>query len=195
MKANAHILAGLCSLGERHMHRLRALSRGGRLLFAFAVVAAVGLAVGGISLATQAPANDSNPIVLNVVSRATSISNFVNTGPAGLSPGDLYVFSDRLFLTNASNDQVGTDDGRCVLIDPATLKFDCSVTNTIPEGEPLDAGQIMAAGELTLVPGTTSTFAVVGGTGAYRNARGDASVDLGPPEGPHELTANLILNP
>jgi hypothetical protein len=53
----------------------------------------------------------------------------------------------------------------------------------------------MAAGELTLVPGTTSTFAVVGGTGAYRIARGDAKVDLGPPEGPHELTANLVLNP
>ena len=162
---------------------------------ALAVVAAAGLAVGGISLATQAPANDSNPLILNFVSRATSINNFVDTGPAGLSPGDLYVFSDRLFLTSAANDQVGTDDGRCVLIDPATLKFDCSVTNTILEAEPLVAGQIMGAGQLTLVPGTTSTFAVVGGTGAYRNARGDASVDLGPPEGPHELTVNVILNP
>jgi hypothetical protein len=123
------------------MHRLRDFSRGGRFLLALSVVAAVGLAVVGVSLASQGPANSSNPLVLHLISRATAINNFVDTGPAGLSPGDLYVFSDRLFLASASNDQVGTDDGRCVLIDPATLKFDCSVTNTIPEGEPLDAGQ------------------------------------------------------
>ena len=177
------------------MHRFRGVSRGRRLLFALAVVAAVGLAVGGVSLASRGPANNSNPLVLNLISRATAINNFVDTGPPGLSPGDLYVFSDRLALASAPTAQVGTDDGRCVLIDPATLKFDCSITNTIPQGEPLDAGQIMAAGELTLVPGTTSTFAVVGGTGTYRNARGDASVDLGPPEGPHVLTVSLILNP
>jgi len=158
-------------------------------------VAAVGLVVGGVSLASQGPANNSNPLVLNLISRATAINNFVDTGPPGFSPGDLYVFSDRLFAASAPNPQVGTDDGRCVLIDPATLKFDCSVTNTISEGGPLIAGEIMAAGELTLVPGTTSRFAVVGGTGSYRNVRGDASVDLGPPEGPHELTVNLILNP
>jgi hypothetical protein len=155
----------------------------------------MGLAVGGVSLASHGPANNSNPLVLNLISRATAINNFVDTGPPGFSPGDLYVFSDRLFLASAPSAQVGTDDGRCVLIDPATVKFDCSVTSTILEGTPLGAGQIMAAGELTLVPGTTSGFAVVGGTGAYRAARGDASVDLGPPEGPHELTVNLVLNP
>jgi hypothetical protein len=166
-----------------------------RLMVGLGVAAAVGLTVGGVSLATQEPANNSNPLVLNLISRATAINNFVDTGAPGLSPGDLYVFSDRLFLAGAPNTQIGTDDGRCVLIDPATFKFDCSVTSTIPNGEPLDAGQIMAAGELTLVPGTTSAFAVVGGIGAYRTARGDASVDLGPSEGPHELTVNLVLNP
>jgi hypothetical protein len=35
----------------------------------------------------------------------------------------------------------------------------------------------------------------VGGTGPYRNARGDATVKLGPLEGPHDVTVNLILNP
>ena len=161
------------------MHRVRGGSRGRRLLLALALVAAMGLVVGGISLASQGPANNSKPLVLSLISRATAINNFVDTGPPGLSPGDLYVWSDRLFLASAPNAQVGTNDGRCVLIDPATVKFDCSVTNTISGGGPLDAGQIMAAGELTLVPGTTSTFAVVGGTGPYRNVRGDASVDLG----------------
>jgi hypothetical protein len=43
--------------------------------------------------------------------------------------------------------------------------------------------------------GTTSTFAIVGGTGAYRQVRGEESSKLGPSEGPHEVTAKLILNP
>ncbi len=145
--------------------------------------------------ASHGSANNGNPLVLNLTSRAAAIDNLVYTGPSGLSSGDLYVFSDRLFLASAPNDQVGTSDGRCVLIDPATLKFDRLVTNTFREGEPSDAGQLTAAGELTLVPGTTRTFAVVGGTSAYRIARGDASVELGRPEGPHQLTVNLILNP
>ena len=129
-----------------------------------------------------------------MISRATPVNNFVDTGPAGFSTGDLYVYSDRLFLASAPDEQVGTSNGRCVLIDPAGFRFDCSITNTLSGGG-LAAGAIMGAGELTLVEGTTSTFAVVGGTGTYRNARGDASVDLGPAVGPHEVTVNLILNP
>ena len=156
---------------------------------------AAGLAIGGVSFASGGPANASQPMVINLISRATAINNFVDTGPPGFSPGDLYVYSDRLFLAGAPNEQVGIIDGRCVLIDPASFRFDCSNTGHIPEGEPLDAGDIQSAGTLTLVQGTTSTFAIVGGTGAYRAARGDATVNLGPIEGPHEVTVNVILNP
>ena len=167
-----------------------------RIFLAMTLSAVVaGLAIGGVSLASGGAANASNPMVINLISRATAINNFVDTGPPGLSPGDLYVYSDRLFLASAPNEQVGTIDGRCVLIDPASFRFDCSNTGHIPEGEPLDAGDIQSAGTLTLVQGATSTFAIVGGTGAYRTARGDATVDLGPMEGPHEVTVNVILNP
>jgi hypothetical protein len=134
-------------------------------------------------------------MVINLISKATAINNFVDTGPAGFSPGDLYVFSDQLSLASTPNSQVGTADGRCVLIDPAAFRFDCSITARISEGEPLDAGSIMSAGSLTLIEGTTSTLAVVGGTGPYATARGDLSIDLGPFEGPHHVTVNLILNP
>ena len=134
-------------------------------------------------------------MVINLLSRATAINNFVDTGPPGFSPGDLYVYSDRLFLASAPDEQIGTVDGRCVLIDPASLRFDCSNTARISEGGPLDAGDIQSAGTLTLVQGTTSTSSIVGGTGPYRTARGDVTVDLGPMEGPHEVTVNLILNP
>jgi hypothetical protein len=166
-----------------------------RIVWATVTALALGLVVGGVSLASGGSANPGHPMVINLLSRATAINNFVDTGPPGLSPGDLYVFSDRLFLLGAPNKQIGIDSGRCVLIDAAAFNFDCSVTAHIPEGAPLDAGDIMSAGSLTLVEGTTSTLALVGGTGPYATARGDVSVNLGPFEGPHEVTVNLILNP
>jgi hypothetical protein len=166
-----------------------------KLVAAVVAATAIGLLVGGVSLAAQGPSNSSQPLVLDLLSRATAINNIVDTGPTGFSPGDLYVFSDRYFLADDPGLQVGTVDGRCVLIDPATVRFDCSVTNTLSGAGGLEAGDVMASGSLALVQGATSTFAVVGGTGPYRNARGDATVDLGPPEGPHRVTVNLILNP
>jgi hypothetical protein len=96
--------------------------------------AALTLLLGGVSLGAQAPANNSNPLVVHLLSRATAVDNFVDTGPAGPSPGDLYVWTDRELLADAPEDQIGTADGRCVLIDPGALKFDCSITNHIDEG-------------------------------------------------------------
>jgi len=160
-----------------------------RMVWVTVATAALGLVIGSVSLASQGPSSGSKPRVLDVISRATAINNFVDTGPAGFSPGDLYVFSERLFLASAPNDQVGSADGRCVLIDPAAFRFDCSTTSKFPEGE------IMTAGTLTLVEGTTSVGAIIGGTAAYRKARGEASLELGPFEGPHEVTYELILIP
>jgi hypothetical protein len=76
-----------------------------------------------------------------------------------------------------------------VLIDPATFRFDCSATIKFPDGD------IMIAWTLMLVEGTTSTGAIVGGTGAYRKARGEGSTTLGPLEGPHDVTLELVLFP
>jgi hypothetical protein len=166
-----------------------------RIISLTVAVAALTLLVGGVALAAQGPANNSNPLVVHLLSRATAIDNFVDTGPTGPSPGDLYVWTDRELLADAPEDQIGTADGRCVLVDPAALKFDCSITNHILEGQPLPAGDIMVAGTLTLVEGSTSTFAIIGGTGPYRTARGDVIVKLGPFQGPHDVTVNLILNP
>jgi hypothetical protein len=166
-----------------------------KLIGAVLAMAVVGLVIGAASFAAQGPANESQPRVINLISRATAINNIVDTGAAGFSPGDLYVFSDRYFLASKPDEQIGSVDGRCVLIDPAAARFDCSVTNTLTGAGGLAAGDIMAAGPLTLSQGSTNAFAIVGGTGPYRTARGDATVELGPPEGPHQVTVNLILNP
>lgn len=166
-----------------------------RIIWISAATLALLLGAAGVSLATQRPANNASPLVLDLLSRATAINDFVDTGTAGPSPGDLYVFSDRLFLSSAPNVQVGTTDGRCALVDPVAFKADCSFTSVFTGAGALDAGDVMLAGTLSLVPGTTSTLAIVGGTAVYRVARGDATVDLGPPEGPHRVTVNLVLDP
>ena len=95
-----------------------------RIVPASAAAVILGLVIGGFSLASQGPSNSARPLVLNLISRATAINHVVDTGPSGFSPGDLYVFSDRLFLASAPNAQVGTVDGRCVLIYPAAFRFD-----------------------------------------------------------------------
>jgi len=166
-----------------------------RVIWFSTAAAALGLAVGGASFAAGGPANGGQPLVVQLLSRATAIDNFVDTGPTGPSPGDLYVWTDGEFMANAPNDQWGTADGRCVLIDPSAAKYDCSVTTHVLAGQTQPAGDITLAGTLTLVQGETSTLAITGGTGSYRTARGDLVVELGPFQGPHHVTVNLILNP
>jgi hypothetical protein len=160
-----------------------------RLVGALAGAAAVCLIIGGVSLASGGAANRNNPLVLDLISRATAINNFVDTGPPGFSPGDLYVFSDRVFAASSPSTQIGTVDGRCVLIDPASFRFDCSTTGHLADGD------IMAAGNIALTQGATSTLAVVGGTRTYAAVRGDLTLELGPFEGPHEFSLSLVLNP
>src|SRR5262245_22921301 len=147
--------------------------------------------VTALMVATVGVSSAAGPtsVTINLISRASDINQFVDIGLAGLGPGDVYVFSDRLFRPSKPDEQIGRSDGRCVLIDPATFRFDCSGTIVLPEGE------LMIAGTFTLVEGVTSVGAIVGGTDAYRKARGEASVDLGPFEGPHDVTLELVLNP
>jgi hypothetical protein len=129
------------------------------------------------------------PLQFDLISRATKINNFVDIGPAGFSPGDLYVFSDNVFRPSDPTTAVGRFDGRCTLLDPATARWDCSVATSLPDGT------IRGAGALTLVQGSVNAGAITGGTGRYRNARGQGTVELGPFEGPHNLHFSVILSP
>jgi len=77
------------------------------------VVVVATLGVITASLATASPGSSSTTQVINLISTSTPINDFVDLGPAGFSPGDLYVFSDRLFPVSTPDEQVGTSDGRC----------------------------------------------------------------------------------
>jgi hypothetical protein len=167
------------------------VSRIGRGSAALLTVGLVGLAFGGIAFASGQQIRDraSRGIVVRVVTRATEVNDFVDTGPAGASPGDLYVFEERVFKTSTSTKQIGTASGSCSLIVVNTLRYHCTILSRLPDGD------IMTGGELDLKIGAVSSGPILGGTGKYRNARGEATLKLGPLEGPHEVTYSLILGP
>jgi hypothetical protein len=160
-----------------------------RRVFLIVGLSVLALALGAVAVGANPFATAANPERIDLISRATAINNFVDVGPAGPSPGDIYVFVDDVFLASAPNQRVGQALGRCTVIDPASARLGCATTTSLPDGD------ITTDGTLINVPGTTSTGAITGGTGRFRNARGEAVLDLGPAEGPHRATFRLILQP
>jgi hypothetical protein len=150
------------------------------------LAAPLGAAAG---VAAESRGTAKKPLRFELISRATPINNLIDTGPAGASPGDLYVFSDRVFRPQAPTVAVGRFEGHCTLLDPAAARWDCTVSTSLRDGT------IHSAGQLIFREGSTNPGAIVGGTGRYRNARGEGSVELGPFVGPHRLHYELIVTP
>jgi hypothetical protein len=107
--------------------------------------------------------------VIRLVERARdfTIQDFGTPGP---SLGDRIVFTSDLF--DEEGNQVGRDGADCVVvrIDPSAplpeqQVVQCTITVELADG------QITFQG---LAQGTENLFAVTGGTGAYRKARGEA---------------------
>ena len=146
----------------------------------FPVIAVVALS----ALGAPAWGADDEAGVTKLISTCTAINNFVDVGSPGLSPGDLYVWVDELFIPDGSR-KVGQAIGRCNLIDPAAGSFGCTVIGAFAEGT------ITTEMILYNVPGVVSVGAITGGTGRFQGATGEISVDLGAPCGPHHLTIKL----
>ena len=95
---------------------------------------------------------------------------FIDLGAAGPSIGDRLVFSNPLYDTR--NQVIGRDGADCVVvrIDPSQPPerqqvVQCTISVQLADG------QITAQG---LAQGPENVFAVTGGTGVYRKARGEA---------------------
>jgi hypothetical protein len=172
--------------------RIKLLVAGGT-----AAALALGLTLPALSAgASGTPASPSvgtaaNPQRIDIATKATAVNNFVDIGPAGLSPGDVYVFSDDVFSRSPTDTKIGRADGRCMFIDvdAGGPRFGCTIITTLPKG------MITTEGTLINAQGSRNEGAVTGGTGVYRNARGEAVLNLGPPTGPHQVTFWLILTP
>ena len=158
-------------------------------LLVASVASALGLALVLVAVSEGTSGASANQQRIDLVSTATAINNFVDIGPAGASPGDLYVFSDNLAFASDPTTKVGRADGRCTLIDPSSARFGCTIITSLPNGD------ITSEGTLINAAGAKSTGAVTGGTKDFQKARGEGVLDLGPPEGPHQVSFFLTLIP
>lgn len=104
--------------------------------------------------------------VLHIDYKATALK-VVDAAPTGDSPGDLGVVSGKLFQSGSSK-QIGRYQGVCYTMTPKS-NSECTFTFAL------------AGGQITVISGYGKGFngskvvhdAVVGGTRAYRNARGE----------------------
>jgi Allene oxide cyclase barrel like domain len=151
----------------------------GRWPLTFQVIAMLALS------ALCATAWGDNNRVIRLISTCTAINKFVDIGPPGPSTGDLYVWVDDVFTRDGSQ-KVGEAFGRCNLIDPTAGSFGCTTVGVFTNGS-----TITLEGILYNVPGIVSVFAITGGTGDYRGATGESTVELGSPCGPHNITLTL----
>jgi len=91
--------------------------------------------------------------------------NLLDLGAPGVSEGDQVLFKD--VLVSADGSQVGHDGGFCVItkVEAAAIEDECLASYVLP------GGQITIQGLDT--PAPKKPFAITGGTGRYRKARGD----------------------
>ena len=135
---------------------------------ALAVLLVTGLTT-NISSSTAATASDEfDPPsrVLTVVERAIS-DTVVDTGAAGDSLGDILAFGNPIF--NAANaNEIGRDQGYCVRTNVG-MSWECNWTVI------LDRGSLVVEGPF-YDDLRDSQFAITGGTGAFRNVRGEMTL-------------------
>ena len=140
------------------------------LLCAFSMVPAAASA--------QPPGEHERPWkVLHLFERAAGDLVFIDLGAPGPGIGDRLVFSNPMFDT--AGQQVGRDAAECTIVridptePPARQQIvQCLISVTLADG------QITVQG---MAQGTENYFAITGGTGAYRKARGEVlAVDIVP---------------
>ena len=94
----------------------------------------------------------------------------IDLGKKGPSVGDERIFADSLL--DAKGKKVGHDAGVCTFTTLAPPEAACYITFFLREGE--------IATQFLNAPPPRKVAAIVGGTGAYRGARGDAVIVEGP---------------
>lgn len=128
-----------------------------------AIVLAV---VGTLALASSPAAGKSRERTVTIKARSQIDQvQLVDNAPAGDSPGDLLMFTEKLL--DSRGKRIGSDAASCVRMFDATSL--CTGTYTLP------GGRVMVQ---LLQPGPTGTYdqAITGGTGRFARARGTVTV-------------------
>jgi hypothetical protein len=152
---------------RRGLRTRRVIALGAAVLILPAIIAGGAAAVVG-----HEPQDADGVQVIRLVERLADQPVFDDRGAPGPSVGDRLIFSADLFDHQDHN--VGRDGADCVVVrigrsrPPAAEQVvQCMVTVQ------LAVGQITFQG---LAQGTENRFAVTGGTGTYRRARGEAQI-------------------
>jgi hypothetical protein len=109
---------------------------------------------------------------LTVVERATTDA-VMNGDAAHDVAGNILTFANDVY-DKSNSTKVGTDQGSCTRI-VVGKSWECSWTTFLPGGQVTVEGPFLDAGD--------STLAITGGTGAYRNARGEMNLRYRNPAG------------
>jgi hypothetical protein len=139
-------------------------------------VAILGFVLGGISVSSRsasasAVTSSVGTTHLKFLVKFIGQDTFLDLGAPGPSQGDEMVLHDLVFTPDGRT-QVGYDGGSCVFFDVAKPEENCTVTFSLPGGD------IMT--QFLNSPPPAKTLAVTGGTGIYRNVRGQGElVELG----------------
>src|SRR5512132_3215792 len=124
------------------------------------VLAVVNASAGHKKAQHQNPGHLNKGGTIHIVERATT--DAVTNG-SGDSAGNILTFANDVF-DSANANKVGSDQGSCVRTVVAKA-WECTWTTFLPAGQITVEGPFYDTGN--------SVLAVTGGTGAYRNVRGE----------------------
>ena len=133
-----------------------------------AVAAALAIVLLGVAAASRSSTSvtASRTITFDVAFHDTE----VDLGETGPSLGDERIFADDLLDANGS--KVGDDAGVCIFTSLEPPEAACHITFVLSRGQ--------IATQFFNTPPARKVAAIVGGTGAYRRARGEAVIVEGP---------------
>jgi hypothetical protein len=134
--------------------------------------AVLGFVMGGIAVSlrpasTSAVASSVETTHLHFFVKFIGQDTFLDLGTPGFSQGDEFILHDLVFTPDGRT-QVGYDGGSCVIFDVARPEENCTVTFSLPGGD--------ITTQFLNSPPPAKTLAVTGGTGIYRNVRGQGKL-------------------
>ena len=135
-------------------------------------VVILGFVIGGILVSsrptsTSAAASSVETTHLHFLVKFIGQDTFLDLGAPGPSQGDEMILHDLVF-TPDGHTQVGYDGGSCVFFDVTKPEENCTVTFSLPGGT--------ITTQFLNSPPPAKTLAVTGGTGTYRNVRGQGKL-------------------
>jgi hypothetical protein len=146
------------------------------------------LAAGTVFAVTSAGGNSTAATTIRLYEHDTSQAT-VDLGAPGESEGDVFVFAGDTFNRKGGT-KLGRAAGTCTTLSTgAAGEVMCVINFSLPGGQISTQGLNLTAEEFG---GMTVSFPITGGTGKYRDARGEGTVEV-PQDVPNLADANFVL--